>query len=93
MPHKAAGAMETGSLTTLGHGFSAAAVVSAILGWLPTIGTIAATLVVFIWYTVQIYESKTVQKYICTRRQRKLHRLRGKIEHLVRIEQVLKDPK
>lgn len=41
-------------------GISAAAIVGAFMGYLPALAGLAG----LIWYGIQIYESKTVQKHI-----------------------------
>lgn len=45
---------------------SAATVVSALAGWLPT----GAALLGIIWYAIQIWESKTVQDFIARHRRK-----------------------
>lgn len=74
--------MNTDVSSLLGHSISTAAVLAALAGWLPAIGTILATLAAFIWYSVQVYESKTVQRMIARRRHRRVVRLRQRIKEL-----------
>lgn len=52
-------------------GISAVAIVGAMVGILPAFAAIAA----IIWYSVQIYESRTVQKHL---RRRRLRRIRAR---------------
>lgn len=72
----------------LGNTASLAAIVSAMLGWAPLFAAIVAA----VWYLVQIYESATVQRYLASRRARKLARLKAQIValealHVLRLEQ------
>jgi len=69
----------------LGSGASAAAIIGAFLGWAPAI----AALIAGIWYCVQIYESRTVQRYMAGRRLRKLARLKARV---LMLEAQSKDP-
>lgn len=62
----------------LGHVLSGAAVVGAFVGLLPPI----AALVGVVYYSIQIYESQTVQQWKATRRSRKIARLRKEIDRL-----------
>lgn len=50
-------------------------VVSTVLGWAPAL----AAIVGLIWYLIQIYESTTVQRWMATRRVRKLARLKAQV--------------
>jgi len=61
-----------------GHSLSTIAIVGTILGWFPAIAAVAA----FVWYCIQIWQSKTVQDYLKKRRRRLLHRLRDRIKEL-----------
>jgi hypothetical protein len=38
-----------------------------------------AAVIAFIWYGIQIYESATVQRWLATRRTRKLARLKARV--------------
>ena len=51
---------------------SAGAILSALMGYLPPI---AALLAIF-WYAVQLYECKTVQRWLRVRRIRRIHKRR-----------------
>lgn len=62
-------------LSWFGNSASIGAVVSTIFGWLPP----AAALIALIWYVIQIYESATVQKWIRTRRTRKIARMKAQV--------------
>lgn len=62
----------------LGHVMSGAAVVGAFVGLLPPI----AALVGVVYYSIQIYESPTVQQWNATRRARKIMRYRERIDKL-----------
>jgi|SRR6185369_6946167 len=55
----------------VGHLVSAGAIVGAIVGYLPAV----AALVAVIWYLVQLYESHTIQRYLRSRRERKIAKL------------------
>ena len=52
----------------LGHIFSAGAIIGTFSGWLPGVAAIVA----LVWYAIQIYESKTMQNYFRTRRDRNI---------------------
>jgi hypothetical protein len=56
-------AIATASADTI----SAGAIVASFLGWLPPIAAIAAIL----WYVIQIYESRTFQKWVRLQRRRR----------------------
>jgi hypothetical protein len=58
---------------------SAGAILSAFLGYLPPI---AALLAIF-WYGVQLYESRTVQRWLRVARIRKIRKRRLKLEALI----------
>lgn len=65
------------------HGASLGAILAAILNtflaaYPPVIAAVAAT-VGLSFYSVQLYESKTVQTWLKKRRRRALHRLRNQI--------------
>lgn len=47
-------------------GLSAAAIVGAFMGYLPALAGLAG----LIWYAIQIWESKTVQKWVRVRRSK-----------------------
>jgi hypothetical protein len=68
----------TSSLAILGHTFSVSAIISAVLGWLPTgIGIIGASLAM-VWYLIQIYESRTFGAWVMARRLKRRARLDAK---------------
>lgn len=52
----------------IGNSASVGTVVSSLLGWLPP----AAALIAFVWYLIQIYESKTIRRWLERRRVRKI---------------------
>lgn len=58
----------------LWHGLSLGTIVGAVIGWLPAIAALAA----FVWYVINVYESKTMQTWMRARRERKIahHRLK-----------------
>lgn len=62
----------------IGHSLSSAAIVGTLVGWFPVVAALAA----FIWYIIQIYESRTFQHWYANmqmkRRARKLARLQAK---------------
>lgn len=68
--------MDNRVVTHTADGISAAAIVGAAMGYLPAFAALAA----IIWYCVQIWESKSVQKWVRLRRLqgiRKRRALRG----------------
>lgn len=62
----------------LAHGLSGAAIVGTIVGLLPPF----AAGIALIWYSIQIYESKTVQTFIRRRRERKIAALKRRLQDL-----------
>jgi chromate transport protein ChrA len=62
-------------LSWIGNGASGVAIVTTIFGWLPP----AAALIAFVWYIIQIYESATVQKWIRSKRIRKIARMKAQV--------------
>jgi len=56
----------------IAHIFSGSTIVVAFLGYFPAVAAIVA----LIWYGIQIYESHTVQRWLSTRRERKIATLR-----------------
>lgn len=62
----------------IGNSASVGLIVSSIIGWLPAT---AATIAV-IWYMIQIYESKTVQRWLSGRLQKKLLKLHAEAAKL-----------
>lgn len=57
-------------ITFIVDSISAGAIVGTIMGYLPAIAALAAV----IWYVIQIYESKTIQKML------RLKRLRSRVK-------------
>ena len=57
------------------HGTSVLAILGAFAGWVPPIAAALAAL----WYSIEIYESKTFQRILADRRTRKVIRLRARI--------------
>ena len=69
----------------VGHIISTAAIIGSLAGLVPAIAALAA----FFWYVIQVYESKPVQKWIHTRRLRKIAHYREilrRLERSVRLE-------
>lgn len=62
----------------VGHFFSGVTLVGALSGFFPPF----AALVAIIWYSIQIYESKTVQRWVSTRRARRIVAAQKLIEKL-----------
>lgn len=62
----------------IGNSVSLGMIISTIVGWLPAI----AALIGVIWYTVQIYESKTVQRWIDNKLRKKLLKLHAEAAKL-----------
>ncbi len=62
-------------LSYVGNGASGLAIVTTIFGWLPP----AAALIAIVWYVVQIYESDTIQKWVKSRRIRKIARMKAQV--------------
>lgn len=60
------------------HIVSPVAFIGTLLGFLPG----ATAVIIFLFYSVQLYESKSVQKWIANRRERRLQKLRMKIQCL-----------
>jgi hypothetical protein len=58
----------------IGHSLSMATITGTILGFLPA----AAAIIAFIWYAIEIYESKTVRRMLLARKLRILVRLRAR---------------
>lgn len=56
------------ALNWIGNVASLGAIITTLLGILPAIGAVIA----IIWYTLQIYESETFQKWLRERRARKI---------------------
>lgn len=56
-------------------GVAAGAIVGSLLGYLPAFAALAA----IVWYAIQVYESKTVQKWVRVHRlkKRRARRLAG----------------
>jgi hypothetical protein len=71
-------AMEPTITQLTGHSISLAAIFGTLFGWFPPVAAAAA----FIWYSIQIYESKTFQHWhrnrMMMRRARKLAKLRAR---------------
>ena len=60
----------------LGHSLSGTAIVGTLLGWFPPVAAVAA----FVFYTIQIYESRTIQRAIARHRALKIARLKARIQ-------------
>lgn len=61
--------------TWVASAISGAAILSSMLGWVPAFGALVAA----IWYLIKIYESATVQRWVHSRRIRKLARLKARV--------------
>lgn len=64
------------------HIVSPAALVATMAGFFPQITAV----VVFCFYVVQLYESKTVQRWLASKREKRLRRLRAKIALLEELD-------
>ena len=64
--------------TWVGNIASVAAILGTFVGWVPAI----AAGVALCWYLIQIYESQTLQRWLASRRARKIAHLRAKIVEL-----------
>lgn len=62
----------------VGHGLSLLAILGSLAGYIPAVAAFAG----FIWYLVQLYESKTVQHWVRNRRERKVAALRVRVAAL-----------
>lgn len=62
----------------LGNTTSLGVIITTILGWVPAV---AATIAI-VWYMVQLYESKTIQRLIENRLRKKLIKLKAEAAHL-----------
>lgn len=71
-----------------GHGLSVGAIIGSLFGWAPPVAAIAA----FVWYLIQIYESKYVQRFLHNRRIRKLAKLRKEIAYIEAAELIRNQP-
>jgi hypothetical protein len=69
----------------LGNGASAVAIIGGFLGWAPAIGALVAAA----WYSIQIYESATVQRWVANRRIRKIARMKARV---IMLEAQARDP-
>lgn len=65
-------------ISWIGNSVSLGMIISAFLGWLPAIGATIA----IIWYSIEIYESKTVQRYLEKRLRNRLLKLHSEAAHL-----------
>jgi hypothetical protein len=72
----------------LGNFFSLGAIGASLLGYLPAVGALIAV----IWYTIQIYESVTVQRWLAARRLRQIVALKAKLLALETLPPVLPPP-
>lgn len=72
---------------TVGHTVSAGGVGIALLsliGWIAPVAAVIASVVAVVWYSIQIYESDSVQKWLAMRRIRRIRRLQNKIDKLTK---------
>lgn len=65
-------------LSWIGHSLSVGAIVGALVGVI----TPVATLIALVWYSVQLWESNTVQNMLQRRRQRKILALKMRLQEL-----------
>ena len=72
----------------LGHSLSGAAILGTLAGWFPPI----AAFVAFIWYSIQIYESKTVQDWFHARRAKKIARLKARLHVIEQVDRRKQEP-
>jgi len=70
-----------------GNIFSLGAILGAFVGWLPAF----AALIALAWYLIQIFESHTVQRWLHTRRERKIAYYTARV-HQLRAQQKKLDP-
>jgi hypothetical protein len=73
-----------GLIGWIGHMFSGITLAGAIVGWFPGV----AALVALAWYTIQIYESKTFQRWKTSRRLRQIAKLKVEMARLEALELV-----
>ena len=66
----------------VGHIVSGAAILGNWSGMISGFATSVAAIVAFSWYAVQLYESKSVQRFLTTRRERKIAALRVRLAQL-----------
>lgn len=62
----------------IGNSVSLGMIITTFVGWLPA----AAAVIGVVWYCVQIYESKTVQRWIDNRLRKKLLHLHAEAQKL-----------
>jgi hypothetical protein len=62
-------------LAWIGNGASVGAIISTMTGWLPP----AAAFIALVWYIIQIYESDTIQRWVKSRRIRKIARMKAQV--------------
>ena len=65
-------------LNYIGHSLSGTAILGTIIGWFPPVAAGVAAC----WYFIQMYESRTVQRYLHRRRQLKIAKLQAAIKVL-----------
>lgn len=70
-----------------GNIISLGAIVGTFIGWLPAV----AAFIALTWYTIQIWESHTVQRWLHTRRERKIAYYTARV-HQLRAQQKKLDP-
>lgn len=66
----------------LGHWLSAGAIVTSLIGALPTMIALLASVAALTWYCITIYECKLVQGWLAQRREQKMVELRDKLARL-----------
>jgi len=73
--------MDFEGLNWIGHSVSTVAILGTLAGLLPPIAALAA----FLWYSVQLYESRTVRHYFAHRRAKKIASLKARLKVLEEI--------
>lgn len=69
-----------------GHAMSAIAVLGTLAGYLPAIAAIAG----LVWYSIQIWESRTVREWKVRRHERRVAALKAKL--MIAEQKVIKNP-
>jgi len=59
--------------------FGGGAVAASLMGYLPGAAAVVASGVAILWYSIQIYESRTVQRWVVLRRAKKIARMKAAV--------------
>ena len=70
------------------HTGAVATILGTVLGWVPPIAAVLA----MIWYSIEIYESKSFQRILADRRARRVIRLRARILQLEQLSSSTPSP-